>query len=117
MRWNPPRRQEQQRRLTAYLTDERVPAQERGWITVALVGHAAVYVLLAAAESAWIIGTAVRVWRRREAGLGSALRTGVHRPTAVILLGANLLYAILRRLGLAGLDRRSAGQPPGTSEQ
>jgi hypothetical protein len=103
--------------LTAYLTDEHVSDLERGWIILALAGHAVVYLLLTAAESIWLIGTVMRIWRRREAGLADAVRTGVYRPTTVILLGAHLLYLALRWLGLAGLGRRVAehyapGHPP-----
>jgi hypothetical protein len=117
MRRVPRGRREQYRRLTAYLTDERVPAQERGWIILALAGHAVIYLILTAAESIWVIGTVMRVWRRREAGLAEAVRAGVRRPTTVILLGAHLLYMALRGLGLAGLGRRVAehyapGHPP-----
>jgi hypothetical protein len=108
-------RQERQRRLTAYLTDGRLPDLERGWILLALAGHAVAFLLIEAADSVWVIGTAVRVWRRRRAGLVGAVRTGVHRPTMILLLGANLLYVSLRQLLLAWLDGRSAGHRLGAS--
>lgn len=50
---------------------------------------------------------AVRVWRRREAGLTEAARSGVHMPTLVVLLAAHVLYELLRKAGSAKLDRRS----------
>jgi hypothetical protein len=108
------RREEQRRRLMAYMTDERVPDLEKGWIMVALMGHAFVYLFLLGADAAWIAGTAARVWRRREAGLTEAVRTGVHRPTLAGLLAANLVYTIVHGAGLAALDRRAdvAARPP-----
>ena len=78
---------------------------------LALVGHAFVYLLLTATEATWVVVMAVRMWRRREAGLTEAARTGVHRPTLSVLLVANLLYAVLRRVGLAKLNRRSSERP------
>jgi hypothetical protein len=107
MRRIPGRRQEQQRRLTAYVTDQRVPDLERGWIMLALTGHASVYLLLTGANTAWIAGMAVRVWRRRKAGLTGAVRAEVRRPGLGALLAANLVYASLRALLLAVLERRA----------
>ena len=34
------------------------------------------------------------------------MRTGVHKPTLAVLLAAQLAYVILRRAGLAKLNRR-----------
>jgi hypothetical protein len=93
--------------LVAYLTDERVPDVERGAVMLGLWAHAVAYLLLTAAQVAWCAVTAVRVWRRREAGWAAAVRTGVHRPTLVGLASATAAYAILRRLGLASLSRRA----------
>ena len=104
-------RQEQQRQGLAYLTDERVPAEERGRVILALVGHAWAYLLLKAAEAIWIVAVAVRVWRRREAGLTTAVRTGVHKPTLAVLLIAQLTYVVLRRVGLARFSQRIAEHP------
>jgi hypothetical protein len=36
----------------------------------------------------------------------TALRAGVHEPTLAVLLAAQLSYVILRRVGLAKLNRR-----------
>jgi hypothetical protein len=36
----------------------------------------------------------------------AALRAGVHKPTLAVLLAAQLSYVILRRVGLAKLNRR-----------
>lgn len=99
--------QEQRRQGRGYLTDDRVPAEERGWVMLALVAHAGIYLLLTAAESIWVVAVAVRVWRRREAGLTTAVRTGVHRPTLAVLLVAQLTYVILRRVGLAKFNQRA----------
>jgi hypothetical protein len=93
--------------VLAYLTDERVPAGERGGVILGLVAHAAAYLLLAAAQAAWCAVTAIRVWRRREAGWPVAVRTGVHRPTLAGLAAVTVGYEILRRLGVAGLSRRA----------
>jgi hypothetical protein len=46
------------------------------------------------------------MWRRREMGLTRAARTGVHKPTLVVLLAAHVLYGVLRKAGIAKLDRR-----------
>jgi hypothetical protein len=108
MRRNLRGRQEQRRQGLAYLTDDRVPAEERGWVMLALVAHAGIYLLLTAAESIWVVAVAVRVWRRREAGLTTAVRTGVHKPTLAVLLVAHLTYVILRRVGLAKFNRRTS---------
>ncbi len=76
----------------AYLTDDRTSTEERGWVMLALTGHAFIYLLLAAADVIWVVLMAGRVWRRRDIGSTEAVRTGVHRPTLVILVAANLLY-------------------------
>lgn len=76
-------------------------------VMLGLFGHAVVYLLLSAAETIWVGSTAVRVWRRREVGLTQAVRTGVHKPTLAVLLAAHVLYALLRKAGIAKLDRRS----------
>jgi len=76
-------------------------------VMLALFGHAVIFLLLSAAETIWIGSTAVRVWRRREVGLTQAVRTGVHKPTLVVLLAAHALYVLLQKAGIAKLDRRS----------
>ena len=73
---------------------------------LALFAHAFVYLLLTVAEASWVVAVAVRVWRRREAGITTAMRTGVHKPTLAVLLAAQLSYVILRRVGLAKINRR-----------
>jgi uncharacterized membrane protein YdbT with pleckstrin-like domain len=102
-----PSRHEQEQRGLAYLTDDRVPAEERGRVMLALVAHAGIYLLLSAAEAIWVVAVAVRVWRRREAGVTAAVKTGVHKPTLAVLLGAQLAYVIFRRVGLAKFNRRT----------
>jgi hypothetical protein len=91
----------------AYLTDENVPAEERGWYAAVLLGHALVAMLLGTAEASWVVTAAVRVWRRRDGGLAPALKTGVHRPTLAVLLGAHLAYAVFRRAIRTSLDDRA----------
>jgi hypothetical protein len=73
---------------------------------LALFGHAFAYLLLTVAEASWVVAVAVRVWRRREAGVTTAMRTGVHKRTLAILLAAQLTYVILRKIGRAKLTRR-----------
>jgi len=73
---------------------------------LALVAHAWLYLLLTAAEASWVVAVAVRVWRRREAGMTTAMRASVHKPTLAVLLAAQVGYVILRRVGLAKLNRR-----------
>lgn len=92
----------------AYMTDVRAPAEDKGQVMLALVGHAFLYLLLTAAEVTWVGVMAVRVWRRREVGLARAVRTNVHKPTLAVLLAAHLLYAVLRRVGITKLNRRSS---------
>ena len=110
MRRDPDRSRERQGAIDAYLTDDRIPTQERGWVMLALIVHAFVYLLLTTTEAFWIAVTGVRVWRRRDAGLSSAARTGVRKPTLAGLLAAHLLYAALRRVGLAKLNRRATAR-------
>jgi hypothetical protein len=99
-----PSDQEQRRRIDAYLSA--ADDEEKGRVMVALVGHAVIFLLLSAAEAIWVGSTAVRMWRRREAGLAQAARTGVHKPTLGLLLAAHVLYELLRKGGIAKLDRR-----------
>jgi len=73
---------------------------------LALFAHACLYLLLTAAEASWVVAVAVRVWRRREAGMTTAMRASVHKPTLAVLLAAQVGYVILRRVGLAKLNRR-----------
>jgi hypothetical protein len=101
-----PRSQEQRQRFMAYMSEDGAPAEERGRVMLAPFGHAFVYLLLTAAEASWVVAVAVRVWRRREAGMTTAMRTGVHKLTLAVLLAAQLSYVILRRVGLAKLNRR-----------
>jgi hypothetical protein len=102
----PSRRERRREEAVAYLIDERVPAGQRGTLMLGLVAHAFAYLLLTAAQVAWCAITAVRVWRRREAGWAVALRTGVHRPTLAGVAAATLIYQILRRSLLARLTQR-----------
>ena len=104
-------RQEQRRRFMAYMGDDRTPAEEKGRVMLGLVGHAFVYLLLISADAIWVVVSAVRVWRRREAGLASAARSGVHRPTLAVIIAANLLYQVLVRLFRARLHGRTSGYP------
>jgi hypothetical protein len=110
MRRDLDRSEEQRWAIHAYLTDGRTPAEEKGWVMVALVAHAFAYILLTATETIWVAVTAVRVWRRRDAGLTQAARAGVHKPTLARLIGANLLFEVFRRVGLAKLSRRATGR-------
>ena len=101
-----PRSQEQRQRFRAYMSEDGAPAEDRGWVMLALFGHAFVYLLLTVAEASWVVAVAVRVWRRREAGMITAMRTGVPKPALAVLLAAQLSYVILRRVGRAKLNRR-----------
>jgi hypothetical protein len=98
---------ERQRRFLAYMTDQRVSDEEHGVVMIWLFTHALAYLLLTAAQAIWAAVTVVRVWRRREAGWATALRTGVHLPSLAGLVTARLIYAILRRIGVARLNRRT----------
>jgi hypothetical protein len=104
---DPRRNQDQHRGLAAYLADDDVSAEKRGWVMLALVGHAFLYLLLTATEAIWVVAMAVRMWRRRDVGLVEAARTGVHKPTLSALLAANLGFAVVRRVGLAKAERLS----------
>jgi len=90
----------------AYMADDGAPAEARGQVMLALFAHACLYLLLTAAEASWVVAVAVRVWRRREAGMTTAMRASVHKPTLAVLLAAQVGYVILRRVGLAKLNRR-----------
>lgn len=100
-----PSDQEQRRRIDAYLTG--AADEERGAVLLALFGHAVIVLLLFAAETIWVGSTAVRVWRRRELGVTQAVRTGVHKPSLAVLFAAHVLYVLLRKAGIAKLNRRS----------
>jgi hypothetical protein len=112
---DPAARAERQRRELAYLTDDQLPDQERGRVILALLTHAVAAMVLTAAEATWVTTAAVRVWRRRSRGWTTAVRTGVHRPTLVAILGARLGYVIFRRIGLTRLDRRADEHTVGPS--
>jgi hypothetical protein len=105
------RREEQSKAVQAWLTDDPTPALERGVVMVAFIVHAFAFLLLTASEAIWVAVTAVRVWRRRDTGLGEAARTGVHKPTLAGLLAAHLFFDALRRAGWAELCRRATGRP------
>ena len=77
-------------------------------MVVGLVAHAFVYLALVATQAIWLAVTAVRVWRRREEGFATAVRTGVHRPTLAGVAAATLTYAILHKIGIAWLGHRAA---------
>ena len=62
---------------------------------------------LVAVLAIWVVALAVRVWRRREVGMITAVRTGVHKPTLAVLLAAKLTYVILRRVGIAKINQRT----------
>jgi hypothetical protein len=101
------RRTKSHRDIAAYLNDDRLPAGERGAVVLGLWAHAVAFLLLTTAQMTWCGVTAVRVWRRRDAGWVTALRTGVHRPTLAGLVAATVAYAGLRGLGMARLGRRA----------
>jgi hypothetical protein len=71
-----------------------------------MLGHAGVYLLLAATEMTWVALTAARVLRRHDEGPLVAVRTGVHAPTLAVFVAADLGYVVLRRAMLARIDRR-----------
>jgi predicted component of type VI protein secretion system len=98
--------EQRQERFLAYLADARTSDEEKGVITLVMLGHAGVYLLLAATEVAWVALTAARVLRHRDDGLRTAVRTGVHTPTLAVFVAADLGYAVLRRAILARIDRR-----------
>jgi hypothetical protein len=111
MRHHPPDSQdseERRQRFLAYLADARTSDEEKGVITLVLLGHAGVYLLLTAAEMTWVGITAARVWRHRDDGVLRAMRTSVHKPTLAMFVAANMGYAVLQRATLARFDRRIA---------
>src|SRR5436190_17690194 len=73
--------EQRQQRFLAYLADARTSDEEKGVITLVMLGHAGVWLLLAATEVTWVAVTAARVLRRRDDGLLAAVRAGVHTPT------------------------------------
>ena len=100
----------------AYMSEDGAPAEERGRVMLALFGHAFVYLLLTVAEASWVVAVAVRVWRRREAGMTTAMKAGVPKRTLAILLVAQLTYVILRKIGLAKLNKRVSEYSPQQSQ-
>lgn len=100
-------RERRQQEIAAYLRDENVPDVERGAVMLGLITHAFTFLLLIAAQAAWGAVTAVRVWRRRDAGWPRAVRTGVHGPTLAGLVTATFGYQILVRFGRARLSSRA----------
>jgi len=100
----------------AYMSEDGAPAEERGRVMLALFGHAFVYLLLTVAEASWVVAVAARVWRRREAGMTTAMKTGVPKRTLAILLVAQLTYVILRKIGLAKLNKRVSEYSPQQSQ-
>jgi predicted component of type VI protein secretion system len=102
---------QRQERFLAYLSDARTSDEEKGVITLVMLGHAGVYLLLAATEVTWVALTAARVLRRRDDGLRAAVRAGVHTPTLAAFVAADLGYVVLRRAILARIDRRIAFRP------
>jgi hypothetical protein len=99
-------REQRQQRFLAYLADARTSDEEKGVIMLVMLGHAGVYLLLAATEVTWVALTAARVLRRRDDGLLAAVRAGMHTPTLAVFVAADLGYVALRRAMLARIDRR-----------
>ncbi len=97
--------EERRRRIDAYLAG--AADEEKGAVMLALFGHAFIFLLLFAAETIWLGSTVTRVWRRRELGVTQAVRTGVHKPSLVVLIAVHVLYLLLRKAGIAKLDQRS----------
>ena len=93
---------------TDYLVNDELPVEERGKALLVMLAHACAALLVLAAQTTWAVVTAVRVWRRREAGLPAAVQTGVHKPTLAVLLAARLAYLIFQRAVLAMLKRMAA---------
>jgi hypothetical protein len=104
-------REQRHQRFQAWLADARTPDEEKGVIALVMLGHAGVYLLLAATEVTWVALTAARVLRHRDDGLRTALRTGVHTPTLATFVAADLGYVVLRRAALARIDRRIGFRP------
>jgi hypothetical protein len=65
--------EQRQERFLSYLADVRTSDEEKGVITLVMLGHAGVYLLLATTEVTWVALTAARVLRHR----GDGLRTAV----------------------------------------
>jgi len=107
-------RDERYRDALALLTGESASDMERGAVMLGLFAHAIAYLLLTGTQVAWCAVTAVRVWRRRDAGWPAALRDGVHRPTLAGLITATAAYMMLRRLGLAVISRRAREHAAGS---
>jgi hypothetical protein len=104
-------REQRQQRFLAWLADARTSDEEKGVLTLVMLGHAGVYLLLAATEVTWVALTAARVLRHRDDGLRAAVRAGVHTPTLAMFVAADLGYVALRRAMLARLDRRIGFKP------
>ena len=100
-----PSDEERRGRIDAYLAG--AADEEKGAVLLALLGHAVIFLLLSAVETIWVGSTVVRAWRRRELGVTQAIRTGVHKPSLVVLFAVHVLYLLLRKAGLAKLDQRS----------
>ena len=99
-------KEQRQQRFLAYLADARTSDEEKGVIMLVMLGHAGVYLLLAATEVTWVALTTARVLRHRDNGLLAAVRTGVHTPTLAVFVASDLGYVALRRAMLARIDRR-----------
>jgi len=104
-------REQRQQRFLAWLADTRTSDEEKGVVTLVMLGHAGVYLLLAATQVTWVALTAARVLRRRDDGLRTAVRTGVHTPALAAFVAADLGYVVLRRAILARIDRRIGFKP------
>lgn len=103
--------EQREQRFLAYLADARTSDEEKGIIALVLLGHAGFYLVLATTELAWAALTAARVLRRRDDGLPTAVRAGVHTPTLAMFVAANVGCVVLRRAILARLDRRIGFRP------
>jgi hypothetical protein len=104
-------REQRQQRFLAWLADAHTSDEEKGVITLVMLGHAGAYLLLAATEVTWVALTAARVLRHRGDGLRTAVRTGVHTPTLAAFVAADLGYVALRRAILTRIDRRIGFRP------
>ena len=104
-------REQRQQRFLAWLADTRTSDEEKGVVTLVMLGHAGIYLLLAGTEVTWVALTATRVLRRRDDGLRAAMRTGVHKPALAAFVAADLGYVVLRRAILARIDRRIGFKP------
>jgi hypothetical protein len=104
-------REQRQQRFLTWLADAHTSDEEKGVITLVMLGHAGVYLLLAATEVTWVALTAARVLRHRDNGPRTAMRTGVHTRTLAAFVAADLGYVVLRRATLARIDRRIGFRP------